>query len=86
MQLTRVAEGLSLGVPPLAGLRVIPSIPKTLIVELEKANMAEEANFKCLRCGHEFKMPYDPKGPMVERACPKCLSNSVRRMKEEQKK
>jgi predicted nucleic acid-binding Zn-ribbon protein len=48
--------------------------------------MAEEATFKCLRCGHEFKMPYDPKGPMVERACPKCLSNSVRRMKEEQKK
>jgi len=54
--------------------------------------VAEEATFKCLRCGHEFKMPFDPKGPMVERACPKCLSNSVRRMsagsigKEEKKK
>ena len=48
--------------------------------------MAQEADFKCLRCGHQFKLPFDPKGPMVERACPKCLSNSVRRMREEKKK
>jgi predicted nucleic acid-binding Zn-ribbon protein len=47
--------------------------------------MAEEATFKCLRCGHEFKMPFDPKGPLVERTCPKCQSNSVRRFKEEKK-
>jgi DNA-directed RNA polymerase subunit RPC12/RpoP len=49
-------------------------------------SMAQEADFKCLRCGHQFKLPFDPTGPMVERACPKCLSNSVRRQKEEQKK
>jgi len=43
--------------------------------------MAEEiADFKCLRCGHEFKDTYDPK-VMRERACPKCMSNSIRRMK-----
>lgn len=47
--------------------------------------MAEEANFKCLRCGHEFKLPYDPKAGPQERACPKCHSNSVRRIKEQKK-
>ena len=44
--------------------------------------MPDEANFICLRCGHEFKQPFDPKAPLIERACPKCMSNSVRRMKE----
>ena len=39
--------------------------------------MAEERTFKCLRCGHEFKGPYDKKVP-VERECAKCGSNSVR--------
>jgi len=42
--------------------------------------MAETANFKCLRCGHEFTDNYDPK-TMKERACPKCGSNSIRRIK-----
>jgi len=43
--------------------------------------MAEEsAKFKCLRCGHEYSDSYDPK-IMVERACPKCASNSIRRLK-----
>lgn len=40
----------------------------------------EEVDFKCLRCGHTFRGPYDKKNPL-ERACPKCNSNSVRRMK-----
>ena len=40
----------------------------------------EETPFKCLRCGHEFSAPYDKKVP-VERACPKCSSNSVRPLK-----
>jgi DNA-directed RNA polymerase subunit RPC12/RpoP len=44
--------------------------------------MAEETKFKCLRCGHEFKGPYQ-KGVSKERACPKCGSNSVRPMPEE---
>ena len=39
--------------------------------------MADEAKFKCLRCGHEWLGPYDKKVPM-ERACPKCGSNSQR--------
>jgi DNA-directed RNA polymerase subunit RPC12/RpoP len=43
--------------------------------------MAEEASFKCLRCGHEFTAPYSPK-VIEERACPQCASNSVRRLKE----
>ncbi len=42
--------------------------------------MAEKATFKCLRCGHEFLESYDPK-IMKERSCPKCASNSIRRMK-----
>jgi predicted nucleic acid-binding Zn-ribbon protein len=48
--------------------------------------MADEATFKCLRCGNEFKQPFDPKAPLIERTCPKCQSNSVRRMKQEEKK
>jgi len=41
--------------------------------------MAEQVTFKCLRCGHEFRGVYDTD---VERMCPKCRSNSVRRVKE----
>jgi predicted nucleic acid-binding Zn-ribbon protein len=41
--------------------------------------MAEQVTFKCLRCGHEFRGVYDTE---VERMCPKCRSNSVRRVKE----
>ncbi len=33
--------------------------------------------FYCLRCGHEYRTGYE-KGVVVERACPKCSSNSVR--------
>jgi len=40
--------------------------------------MAESVTFKCLRCGHEFRGVYDPD---VERTCPQCRSNSVRRVK-----
>jgi DNA-directed RNA polymerase subunit RPC12/RpoP len=43
--------------------------------------MAEVAQFKCLRCGAEFPLHYDPK-VVEERTCPKCASNSVRRIKE----
>ena len=42
--------------------------------------MIEEADFKCLRCGHEFKAHYE-KGKIEERSCPKCRSNSVRHIK-----
>ncbi|MFQ6093442.1 MAG: hypothetical protein ACE5OR_12365 [bacterium] len=43
--------------------------------------MAEETKFRCLRCGHEFVDTYTPGVPQ-ERTCPKCMSNSVRRIKE----
>lgn len=39
----------------------------------------EEAHFKCLRCGHEFKGTFI-RGVPEERSCPKCGSNSVRRI------
>ncbi len=41
--------------------------------------MPEAVTFKCLRCGHEWRGIYDPD---VERMCPQCRSNSIRRMKE----
>ncbi len=47
--------------------------------------MIEIVDFKCLRCEHEFTGPYDRKVPM-ERACPKCSSNSVRKVKRLNKK
>ena len=43
--------------------------------------MAQEAKFTCLRCGAEFLLPYT-QGVTEERTCPKCASNSVRRVKE----
>jgi putative FmdB family regulatory protein len=36
--------------------------------------------YKCLRCGHDYEEFFDPDAPLVERACPKCRSNSVRRL------
>ncbi len=42
--------------------------------------MAEQVTFKCLRCGHEFRGVLDTD---IERMCPKCRSNSVRRVKEQ---
>ncbi|MFQ5648404.1 MAG: hypothetical protein ACE5IY_00540 [bacterium] len=42
--------------------------------------MAEQSNFKCLRCGHDYVAEYTPK-VVEERTCPKCGSNSVRRVK-----
>ena len=43
--------------------------------------MAEERDFKCLRCGTMLKFMYT-KGVMEERQCPKCGSNSIRLIKE----
>lgn len=40
----------------------------------------EQSKFKCLRCGHEYIDYYKPK-VVEERTCPKCGSNSVRRLK-----
>jgi len=45
----------------------------------------EEADFICLRCNEKFKLLYTP-GAIKERACPKCGSNSVRRIKKKEKK
>ena len=45
--------------------------------------MAQEADFKCLRCGAITKLPYSPDAELQERACPKCKSNSMRRIKEQ---
>ncbi len=44
--------------------------------------MPEQVTFKCLRCGNEWRGVYDAD---VERMCPKCRSNSVRRIKEKDK-
>ena len=43
--------------------------------------MAEERDFKCLRCGAVLKLTYT-KGVMEERRCPKCGSNSIRLIKD----
>jgi predicted nucleic acid-binding Zn-ribbon protein len=41
--------------------------------------MPEQVTFKCLRCGNEWRGVYDAD---AERMCPKCRSNSVRRIKD----
>lgn len=44
--------------------------------------MSKEA-FKCLRCGNTYEMEVDSKQEVRERVCPKCKSNSVRRIKQQ---
>ena len=39
--------------------------------------MKQKKTFECLRCGHRYPVDFDPK-EVVERSCPKCVSNSVR--------
>lgn len=53
--------------------------------KFEILTMPENVDFKCLRCGHEFTGPYDKKMP-IERSCPQCKSNSVRKIKKTIKK
>jgi DNA-directed RNA polymerase subunit RPC12/RpoP len=48
--------------------------------------MTEQGRFKCLRCGHEYSAPFDPDTEPQERSCPKCRSNSVRRLKDKNPK
>ncbi len=48
--------------------------------------MAEQADFKCLRCGLEYTGPFDPDSEPQERSCPKCRSNSIRRLKDRKDK
>ena len=38
-----------------------------------------EDQFRCMRCGFEFKMKPE-KEAVRDRVCPKCLSNSVRKL------
>jgi predicted nucleic acid-binding Zn-ribbon protein len=38
----------------------------------------ETAFFRCLRCGHQYQAANRPD---VERTCPNCRSNSVRRLR-----
>ena len=40
---------------------------------------ARETQFQCLNCKHEYKGMFDPDN-IQERTCPKCRSNSVRRL------
>ena len=44
--------------------------------------MPEQVTFRCLRCGNEWRGILDTD---IERMCPKCRSNSVRRIKQEAK-
>ena len=39
-----------------------------------------EESLKCLHCEYEYKEPVDPKKEVRERLCPKCKSNSVRKI------
>lgn len=42
--------------------------------------MAEQVTYRCMRCGNEWRGEYDIES--IERMCPRCRSNSVRRIKE----
>ena len=38
--------------------------------------------FKCMRCSHEYEGVDDPN---VERQCPRCRSNSIRKLRKKKK-
>lgn len=40
-------------------------------------------SLKCLHCGHQYQIPVDSKQDVKERICPKCKSNSVRKISAE---
>ncbi len=42
--------------------------------------------FRCMRCTNEFAAADTKDGEMVERTCPKCRSNSIRPIKEQDRK
>jgi predicted nucleic acid-binding Zn-ribbon protein len=46
--------------------------------------MSDTAPFKCLRCEHEYEDKYQAH-VVQERSCPKCGSNSVRRVADKNK-
>ena len=50
-------------------------------VKIDKTIDLFHIDFKCLNCGHEYRAPYDLKN-LTERSCPKCRSNSIRRLPE----
>ncbi len=37
-------------------------------------------SLKCLHCGHEYMIVVNPKQEILERVCPNCRSNSVRKL------
>jgi len=39
-----------------------------------------EKSYKCLRCGYEYSIPESIKQEVRERACPRCKSNSIRKI------
>jgi coenzyme F420-reducing hydrogenase delta subunit/DNA-directed RNA polymerase subunit RPC12/RpoP len=39
-----------------------------------------EIQLKCLRCGFEYTVTLNPQQGLQERACPRCKSNSVRKL------
>jgi len=39
-----------------------------------------EEHMKCLRCGFEYTVKTESKEAVRERVCPKCQSNSVRKL------
>ena len=39
-----------------------------------------EELLKCLRCGHEYTIALVTQEEVKERVCPKCKSNSVRKL------
>jgi DNA-directed RNA polymerase subunit RPC12/RpoP len=43
--------------------------------------MPDQVTFKCLRCGNEWRGLLDAD---LERMCPRCRSNSVRRVKDKE--
>ena len=42
-------------------------------------------SFRCMMCGHEYQEKVE-KSEDVERSCPKCRSNSIRRLKKRRTK
>lgn len=48
---------------------------------MEKSEEKQVMTLHCMRCGHESREEIVPSVEPKERACPRCKSNSIRKLK-----
>ena len=74
-EIERTKEVLSTAEPPKT-----PKAAQKLDAEPAEASKGGRDSLKCLHCGYEYPVPPEHKQGIRERTCPRCKSNSVRKL------